>query len=66
MKAQEGINGQTPLHFAYKNGNIELVICIFNLIKVNCTNDEGDKNAKSREIINEILNVVDYVSRVLF
>ena len=56
--------GQTPIHIAYKSGNIELVICIFNLIKINCTSDENDKNANSREMINEILNVLDYVSRV--
>ena len=63
VKSQDSVHGQTPIHFAYKNGNIELVICIFNLIKKNCTNEkENDKNAGSRDLINEILNVTDYVS----
>ena len=30
---QDSKKGQTPLHYAFKNGNIELVLCIFTYIK---------------------------------
>jgi hypothetical protein len=46
---------QTPLHFAFKNGNIELVLCIFGVIKHKLVTEPAAATAA----INDLLNVTD-------
>ena len=43
------------MHFAFKNGNIELALCVFGVIKQKLVNDA----TAATSVINELLNVID-------
>lgn len=64
---QDSKEGRTPLHHAFKNGNVELVLCIFGFIKQNLggshkENENQNGIGPASELTNELLNAVDDVS----
>lgn len=53
--------GQTPLHFAMKNANVELVLCIFGVIQQSLPAwTAGSNKLNAQDLINELHNCADF------